>query len=136
MGFLKNLRDFYELIVKGDKPLWLLEFGGGPSLYALISAAKHVDKIVFAEYAENNRREVEMWVEGKTGSKLESSSPHSFMFSFSLPRNVILILTSLLIEFRSNLVCRLRLKITFYILHCEVERSMTQTNQQKKKNNY
>ena len=86
MGFLKNLHDFYELIVKGDKPLWLLEFGGGPSLYTLISAAKHVDKIVFAEYAESNRREVEMWVEGKTGSKfgyLHPLTPLCLAFLYS-----------------------------------------------------
>ena len=71
LEFLKILHDFYEHIVKANKPLLLLEFGGGPALYTLISAAKHVDKIVFAEYAESNRREVEMWVEGKTGSECE-----------------------------------------------------------------
>ena len=69
LGFLKSLHNFYEHIVKGSKPLLLLEFGGGPAIYGLISAAEHVDKIVFAEYAESNRREVETWVEGKTGSK-------------------------------------------------------------------
>ena len=39
----------------------LLEFGGGPSIVPLISAAPFVSEIVFAEYAESNRREVQLW---------------------------------------------------------------------------
>ena len=39
----------------------LLEFGGGPSIVPLISAAPFVSEIVFAEYAESNRKEVQLW---------------------------------------------------------------------------
>ena len=42
--------------------LTMLEFGGGPSLYSLISACPHVKEIVFAEFTEPNRNEVEAWL--------------------------------------------------------------------------
>ena len=39
----------------------LLEFGGGPNIIPLISAAPFVSEIVFSEYAESNRKEVQLW---------------------------------------------------------------------------
>ena len=41
----------------------LLEYGGGPAIAPLISAAPFVSEIVFAEYAESNRKEVVLWKE-------------------------------------------------------------------------
>lgn len=41
----------------------LLEFGGGPCIYSLISAAPHVKEIVFSEYLESCRNEVQLWKE-------------------------------------------------------------------------
>ena len=39
----------------------LLEFGGGPVILPLISAAPFVSEIVFSDYAESNRNEVQLW---------------------------------------------------------------------------
>lgn len=39
----------------------LLEFGGGPVILPLISAAPFVSEIVFSDYAERNRNEVQLW---------------------------------------------------------------------------
>ncbi len=38
-----------------------LEFGGGPTVYPMISAAPHVKEFTFTEYALSNRTEVEKW---------------------------------------------------------------------------
>ncbi len=47
----------------------LLEFGGGPTLYSLISASKYVNSITFADYAESNRNEIIDWKNNSSGSK-------------------------------------------------------------------
>lgn len=39
----------------------LLEFGGGPSILPLISAAPFVSEIVFSDYAESSRTQVQLW---------------------------------------------------------------------------
>lgn len=39
----------------------LLEFGGGPTIYGLISASGYVSEIVFSDYVEENRKAVEEW---------------------------------------------------------------------------
>ena len=62
--FLKEFHSFYEKYVPHDDSMSLLEFGGGPSLHSLISAAKHIRSITFAEYAETNRNEVLQWRDG------------------------------------------------------------------------
>ena len=60
---LKCIHEFYETF--GSK--WntenakLLEFGGGPTLYTLISAAPFVADITFSDYASTNLKAVEMW---------------------------------------------------------------------------
>ena len=60
--FLKGFHSFYEKYINGSKgSKSLFEFGGGPSLFSLISAAKHVDSITFSEYAETNRNEIRQW---------------------------------------------------------------------------
>ena len=43
--------------------LRVLDFGGGPAIYDLISAAPYAEKIIFAEYSEENRKEVAAWRE-------------------------------------------------------------------------
>jgi hypothetical protein len=39
----------------------MLELGGGPTLYQLISAAPHTDEIHFADYVAANLHEIEAW---------------------------------------------------------------------------
>jgi len=51
-----------------NKTARLLEFGGGPVIISLISAAPYVDQITFAAYAESERREIELWKHGKEGA--------------------------------------------------------------------
>lgn len=41
-----------------------LEYGGGPSIVNLISAAAKVDCIVFADYLEANRQALKSWIDG------------------------------------------------------------------------
>ena len=71
--FLEGFHTLYEKYVCGaggsGEGLTLLEFGGGPAIFSLISAAKYVDSITFSEYAETNRKEVELWKDEKEGSK-------------------------------------------------------------------
>ena len=50
----------------------LLEFGGGPVIYPLISAAPHVAEVVFADYAQSSLDEVSLW---------KSSDPHAHDWS-------------------------------------------------------
>ncbi|MFN8391838.1 MAG: guanitoxin biosynthesis pre-guanitoxin forming N-methyltransferase GntF [Bdellovibrionota bacterium] len=45
-----------------------LEFGGGPTIYQLLSARRRVKEIVFAEYLPANRREIEKWVFDEPGA--------------------------------------------------------------------
>ena len=51
-----------------NKTARLLEFGGGPVITSLISAAPYVDQITFAAYAESERKEIELWKHGKEGA--------------------------------------------------------------------
>lgn len=44
-----------------NKTARLLEFGGGPSIAPLISAAPYVDQITFSAYVDSERKEVELW---------------------------------------------------------------------------
>ena len=61
--YLQSYHDFYQNL----PPEWdagnarLLELGGGPVVYPLISAAPHVSEIVFTDYAESNREQVRLW---------------------------------------------------------------------------
>ena len=49
----------------------LLELGGGPVIYPLISAAPHVSEIVFSDYVEGNLDQVRLWKE-------QSSAAHDW----------------------------------------------------------
>ncbi|MFI3156608.1 MAG: guanitoxin biosynthesis pre-guanitoxin forming N-methyltransferase GntF [Methylococcaceae bacterium] len=42
----------------------LLDFGGGPTIYPLIAAAKHVKEIHFCDYLDVNLNEVRLWLQG------------------------------------------------------------------------
>ena len=59
------LRSYHEFWAKmaAKKNLRVLDFGGGPSIYDLISAAPYSEEIIFAEYSEKNRQVVEKWLQ-------------------------------------------------------------------------
>jgi len=59
------LRGFHEFWSKqlASKNLRDLEFGGGPSIFDLIAAAPYAEEIIFAEYNEKNREEMEKWLQ-------------------------------------------------------------------------
>lgn len=44
-----------------DKSLTVIDVGGGPNVFPLIMAAEKVNRYVHADYAKNNRDEVERW---------------------------------------------------------------------------
>ena len=68
--FLSAWHQFYDKYAAGgDSKKRLLEFGGGPTLYSLISASRYIESVTFAEYAESNRNEIAMWREGAPGGK-------------------------------------------------------------------
>jgi hypothetical protein len=59
MALLAFLASAYQGIPKGGR---LLDFGGGPTIYPLISAADRVDEIHFSDYLESNLEEVRRWL--------------------------------------------------------------------------
>ena len=70
-GFLLNqLHRFYEKYsCKWDREhARLLEFGGGPVISGLISAAPLVREIIFSAYTEDERKEVELWKQQTDGA--------------------------------------------------------------------
>ena len=68
---LPYYKSFHEFWSNYKKPSGTevrhLEFGGGPSLANVIIASAKADHIVFAEYAEPNRKYVESWIAGEPG---------------------------------------------------------------------
>ena len=61
----KFLLNFYHSVYKNMKRgVKILEFGGGPTIYQLLSASDKAAEIVFADYLECNRREVALWLNG------------------------------------------------------------------------
>lgn len=46
----------------------LLEIGGGPIIYSIISASSHVNEIFFSDYLEENLDEVRKWLQNKKDS--------------------------------------------------------------------
>jgi hypothetical protein len=50
----------------------MLELGGGPTIYQIISAAPHTDEIHFADYVSANLREIEAW---------RAADPHAYDWS-------------------------------------------------------
>ena len=58
---LRHLQQFWSKV--GGKNLKFLEYGGGPTISRLVSAAPHVREIVFAEYLKANRQSVQAWID-------------------------------------------------------------------------
>ncbi|XP_062518691.1 nicotinamide N-methyltransferase-like [Corticium candelabrum] len=61
---LAKFHRFYstlQLDAAVDKRLHILEFGGGPGLYSLVSAAPYAEEIVFSEFVARNREVVDAW---------------------------------------------------------------------------
>lgn len=56
-----SLLDWYIEIYEDLSGERLLEIGGGPTVYQLISAAPKVDKIVFTDFAIDNIRAIKKW---------------------------------------------------------------------------
>ena len=67
---LAHVNNFYvKYNTKWDKRnARMLEFGGGPVITNLISAAPYVREIVFAVYTENERKEIELWKDSEQGA--------------------------------------------------------------------
>ncbi len=59
LALLRFLADTYRNIPKGGV---LLDFGGGPTIYPLISAVTRVDEIHFSDYLDTNLEEVRRWI--------------------------------------------------------------------------
>jgi hypothetical protein len=68
-AILHFLAEAYTKRVKRSVSLFkkvnFLEFGGGPTIYSLISASPVVDEITFSDYNKNNLAEVRRWLKGK-----------------------------------------------------------------------
>ena len=61
--YLRNFHEFYQRFHSEWNPekARLLEYGGGPCIHTLISAAPYVSEIVFSDYAEDSLKEVRKW---------------------------------------------------------------------------
>lgn len=59
LALLRFLAETYQTLPKGGV---LLDFGGGPTIYPLISAVTRVDEIHFSDYLEANLEEVRRWI--------------------------------------------------------------------------
>lgn len=46
----------------------LIDVGSGPSIHSVISACDHYDEIVLSDFANDNRREIEKWLNNLEGS--------------------------------------------------------------------
>lgn len=62
---LRFFKEAYQDVVGVDK---MVEFGGGPTVYQLISAAPKVGEIHFTDYLPQNLKEIELWKQNADGS--------------------------------------------------------------------
>ncbi len=60
---LRFLAKTYKQIFTQTPFAEVLELGGGPTIYQLISLSQYPVKINFTEYLEQNRREIQMWLD-------------------------------------------------------------------------
>lgn len=60
------LQFFHETYAQMPDGSAMLEVGGGPTLYQLISASNRAGNITFAEYLPVNRKAIESWIKGGT----------------------------------------------------------------------
>jgi phenylethanolamine N-methyltransferase len=63
------LLDFYARAYTAERTLGrvVLDVGGGPTIYQLISASRYASRIVFAEFLAVNRKEVKSWWRAAAG---------------------------------------------------------------------
>src|SRR6266496_4879863 len=62
---LHFLNEVYRRIFVELDAARLLEFGGGPTIYQLISAAKYPVSIDFSDYLDTNLKEVQHWLQDR-----------------------------------------------------------------------
>ena len=60
--------DVYSRIFNETKRACILEFGGGPTIYQLISAAKYPVSIDFSDYLDVNLDELKVWLHDRPGN--------------------------------------------------------------------
>ena len=104
----KCCHEFWSKLPRNN--LRVLNFGGGPTISDLISAAPCVEEIVFAEYTEKNRQAVEKWQKN-----LPESPDWSPFFKFIVEK-----LEGNSSEEVTNRESELRKKIR-HILPCDIE---------------
>ena len=66
-ALLHFLDEAYARIFTEMSAARMLEFGGGPTIYQLISAAKYAISIDFSEYLDANLNEVQLWLRDAHG---------------------------------------------------------------------
>ncbi len=94
VAFLKCWHTFYEEHGKefDTTTATLLEFGGGPTVWDLISAAPFFSTILVTDFAESNRAEVELWKsKNSKGSKCSPLS-HVSVYTEYVCYNQVLLL--------------------------------------------
>ncbi|NXY20202.1 NNMT methyltransferase, partial [Atrichornis clamosus] len=63
---LRNLHKMFSLDgLRGDI---LIDVGCGPTIYQLLSACEHFQKIIALDYTDRNRRELEKWLKNEAGA--------------------------------------------------------------------
>lgn len=67
-ALLQFLHEAYASIFRERQAARMLEFGGGPTLYQLISAAKYPVSIDFSDYLDENLREIQKWLHNQPGA--------------------------------------------------------------------
>src|SRR5690242_2887970 len=66
-ALLHFLHEAYTCIFAETDSARILEFGGGPTLYQLISASKYSVIIDFSDYLDENLREIQKWLQNEPG---------------------------------------------------------------------
>lgn len=66
-ALLRFLDEAYAHIFTEISAARMLEFGGGPTIYQLISAAKYAVSIDFSEYLDANLNELQLWLQDVHG---------------------------------------------------------------------
>jgi len=62
LAFLhRSYQEIFKKLTKAD----VLEFGGGPTIYQLISLARYPVVIIFSEYGDANLNEIDLWLKRK-----------------------------------------------------------------------
>lgn len=69
--YLRSLHSFYSQYSTqwNSETARLLEYGGGPVIYSLISATKTVSEITFVDYLQGSLDSLEEWIRGTPGAR-------------------------------------------------------------------